>query len=377
MRGDDPQAGPASVQPAPPIDPPVEHSEGRVSARRVGVTLAQASAVVALLVALLFAWYARDVLLLAFAGVLLAVFLRRLSRWTHERVGVPTGVALAMVLLLLFGGIGVLLWLRGPAIAAEFDELRKDVPRAAQEVKERLQESEWGRRIADELPTLEEALPDAPSAMSRATGVVSRTFSAITTFVVILFLGIAFAATPRPYTAGLLALVPAHKVSRAREVLRRVEETLWWWMVGRVVSMAVVGVATGIGLWLLDVPLALTLAVSAALLTFIPNIGPLLAALPAVLLGLAQSSSTALYVVLLYAGVQAIETYVLAPVVDRKTVALPPALTVMAQLVLVMVAGIMGAAIAAPLAAVVLVLVTMLYVQDVLGRRDVAVPGSQ
>ena len=335
-----------------------------------GATLAHAGVVAALFVALLVAWYARDVLLFAFAGVLLAVFLRTLARWVHRRTRLPTSVALAAVVILILGSITLTFWLRGPAIASEFEALREDVPRAAAAVEERLQQYEWGRRVVDGLPSLEEALPNARSAVSRVTGVVSRTFGALTTFVVILFLAIAFAATPRPYVSGLLALVPPRKEARAREVLERVTDTLWWWMVGRVLSMAVIGVATGIGLWLLGIPLAFTLAVIAALLTFIPNIGPLLAALPAVLLGLAQSSRMALYVALLYLGVQAVETYVLGPVIDRRTVALPPALTVIAQLLLVMVAGILGAALAAPLAAVVVVLVGMLYVHDVLGRPE-------
>lgn len=335
-----------------------------------GVTLAHAGVVATLLVMLLAAWFARDVLLLTFAGVLLAVFLRTLAQWVHRRTRLPVGVALAAAVIVIFGGITLMFWARGPAIADEFEALRQDIPRAAATVESRLEQSEWGRRLVAEIPSMEEALPDARSAVSRATGVVSRTFGALTTFVVILFLAIAFAATPRPYVAGLLALVPPRKESRAREVLERVTDTLWWWMVGRVLSMVVIGVATGIGLWLLGIPLAFTLAVIAALLTFIPNIGPILAALPAVLLGFAQSPRTALYVALLYLGIQAVETYVLGPVVDRRTVALPPALTVIAQLLLVMVAGILGAALAAPLAAVVVVLVTMLYVHDVLGRPD-------
>ena len=325
---------------------------------------------VALVAGVVAAWFARDVLLLAFAGVLLAVFLRTLARWINARTGLPTGAALAAVVVLLLGGTTVIFWTRGPSIAAEFDALREGIPRAAAAVEARLQGSEWGRRLVAELPSLEDAMPDARSAVSRATGVVSRTFGAITTFVVILFLAIAFAATPRPYVSGLIALVPPRREARAREVLERVRDTLWWWMVGRMLSMAVIGIATGVGLWLLGIPLAFTLAFIAALLTFIPNIGPILAALPAVLLGLAQSPRTALYVVLLYAGIQAVETYVLGPVVDRRTVSLPPALTVIAQLLLVMVAGILGAALAAPMAAVGVVMVTMLYVEDTLGRRE-------
>ena len=75
----------------------------------------------------------------------------------------------------------------------------------------------------------------------------------------------------------------------------------------------------------------------------------------------------------LYAGVQVLESYVLDPIIDRKTVYLPPALTISAQLVLALFTGLLGVALATPLAAVVVVLVTMLYVQDVLGRRDIAV----
>ncbi|HYW32286.1 MAG TPA: AI-2E family transporter [Gemmatimonas sp.] len=342
----------------------------------VARTLAHSGTVVALLVAVLVSWYARDVLLLVFAGVLVGVFLRTIARWVHERTRLPTSVALAAVVVLVLGGVTLLFWTRGPSIAAEFDALREDIPRAASAIEARLQQSDWGRRLVAELPTLEEALPDARSAVGRATGVVSRTFDALTTFVVILFLAVAFAATPRPYVSGLIALVPPRKEARARAVLDRVTDTLWWWMIGRVLSMTVIGVATGIGLWLLGIPLAFTLAFIAALLTFIPNIGPLLAALPAIVLGLAQSPRTALYVALLYAGVQAVETYVLGPVIDRKTVALPPAVTVVAQLLLVMVAGILGAALAAPLAAVVVVLLEMLYVHDVLGRPERGEPAA-
>lgn len=339
--------------------------------RILDTTLSNASVVIAIVVTLLVVWFARDVLLLAFAGVLLAVCFRTVVRLLHGRLGIPQGLGLAIVVLVLVGGTVAIFWIRGPAIVREFDALRESVPRAAASVEQRLTGSEWGRRAVAELPTFEDVLPDARSVISKATGVVSRTFSAMTTFVIVLFLGIAFAATPRPYVEGILALVPAGKVPRAREILQRLEVTLWWWMAGRILSMLVVAVSTGIGLWLLGVPLSFTLAFIAGLLTFVPNIGPLLAAIPAVLLGLAQSPRMALYVVLLYVGVQAVETYVIAPVVDRKTVALPPALTVIAQLLLVTVAGIVGAALAAPLAAVIVVLITALYVQDFLGRREI------
>ena len=207
----------------------------------------------------------------------------------------------------------------------------------------------------------------------KVTGVVSRTFSALASGAIILFLGVVFAGAPDVYVRGLLALVPRRAVPRGRVVLAQLENTLWWWLIGRLVAMAFIGVVTGVGLALLGVPLAFILGLLAALLSFIPNLGPVLSALPAILLGLAQGPRTALWVALLYVGVQMVESYVLDPIIDRKTIYLPPALTILAQLVLALFAGMLGVTLATPLTAVVVVLVTMLYVQDVLGREEVEV----
>ena len=173
----------------------LEQTRTPLRIRSTGITLAHAGVVAALLVALLVIWFARDVLLLAFAGVLLAVFLRTVTRWVHERTGLLTGVALGLIVVLLVGSLGVIFWARGPAIATEFESLRADIPRAATAVKARLQETDWGRRLVAELPAAKDALPSARSAVSSATGVVSGTFGALTNFVVILFLAIAFAVT--------------------------------------------------------------------------------------------------------------------------------------------------------------------------------------
>jgi predicted PurR-regulated permease PerM len=133
--------------------------------------------------------------------------------------------------------------------------------------------------------------------------------------------------------------------------------------------MTAIGLLTGIGLALLGIPLAFVLAVIAALLTFVPNIGPVVSAVPAVLLGLIRSPGTALAVLGLYLGVQMVESYLLSPIIDRKTVYLPPAATIAAQLVMGVAAGLLGVALATPLLAVAIVLVRTLYVEDALGDR--------
>ena len=131
--------------------------------------------------------------------------------------------------------------------------------------------------------------------------------------------------------------------------------------------MIIIGVLTAVGLWLLGVPLALTLGLLAALLTFIPNIGPILAVVPAALLALLQSPTRALYVVLLYLGIQTVESYLLTPLMQKRTVSLPPALTIFAQVLMGILVGRIGLVLATPLTAALFVLVKMLYVEDILG----------
>lgn len=134
--------------------------------------------------------------------------------------------------------------------------------------------------------------------------------------------------------------------------------------------MILIGSLTTAGLWLLDVPLALTFGVLSALFTFIPNIGPPLAILPAILLALTLSPTRALYVLLLYLVIQTVESYLLTPLLQQRVVSLPPALTISAQILMAVLLGGLGLALATPLTAVSLVLVKMLYVEDVLNANS-------
>ena len=316
---------------------------------------------------LLLVWLARDVVLLGFAAVLLALLLRTPADWVSRRTGIPGGIAVGLVALAATLLIVAVFWLRGADIGAQFTELREQVPSAVERVEAWLRQYGWGRSLVDNVPEPEQLLPESSGVLSQATGVISRTFGVLSTFVIILFLGLVFAIGPRAYTENALRLLPSRRRDRGREILGQLASTLRWWLLGRLISMAFIGVLTGIGLMLLDVPLALILAIIAALLSFIPNIGPLLALAPAFLIGLAQSPGTALAVGALYLGVQVVESYILAPVIDRKTVYLPPAATVLAQLAMALAGGLLGVAVATPLLAATVVLVRTLYVEDVLG----------
>lgn len=329
--------------------------------------------VAAVVLLLLLLWTARSVLLLGFAGVLLGIALRTPAAWLAERSSISPRWALAVVVLGVIAIFGGAFWLRGPAIAREVDVLREQLPRAGQQFQQWIAQYEWGRRALEEAPDPRGLLPDVPGAVRQATGVLSRAFNAIANTVIVLFLGIVLAAQPRLYVDGLVALVPPERRTRAREIIGEVGSTLQQWLFAQLIAMTVVGVLTGLGLWALGVPLAFTLAVIAWLLVFVPFLGPLLSAVPAVLLAFLDGPQQALYVILLYLGIQTVESYLIQPIVQWKAVFIPPALIILGQLVFAILAGLWGLALAAPLVAAGIALTREIYVKDVLENRAVAV----
>src|SRR5690606_26087532 len=155
----------------------------------------------------------------------------------------------------------------------------------------------------------------------------------------ILFVGLYVAFEPGTYRRGILRLVPPARQAAAVDLLDSIIDKMSWWLLGRIVSMAVMGIFVGGGLWLLGMPMALSLGLLAALLEFIPNFGPLLAAVPALLVAYAQDQQTLYQVTILYVVVQTLESYLITPLVQRQAIEMPPALLIVAQVGLGLHAG--------------------------------------
>jgi predicted PurR-regulated permease PerM len=189
----------------------------------------------------------------------------------------------------------------------------------------------------------------------------------LTSGLVVIIIGLYAAATPTVYINGIVRLLPPSRRQRGRAVLRALGQALRWWLVGRIASMAVVGVLTAIGLWVAGVPLAFVLGLIAALLSFVPYIGPLAAVIPAALVALAEDPTKVIYVFALYGAVQLLESYLITPLIQERAVSIPPAVLIAAQVIMGVLAGAAGVLMATPLAVVLIVLVQMLYLEDVLG----------
>lgn len=308
-------------------------------------------------------------LVLIFAGLLLSVFFRALADPIRRRAGISSVAAVLVVVGLLALLVTIFAWLAGPALAEQVDELQRSLPRALEQVRERLAGYGWGRRMLGQADP--EQLAGDGQLLQEATGFASRTLGAVIGAIggifIVIFLGIFVAAEPGYYRRGLLRLFPVQRREAVGDVLDRVDRILRWWLIGRAMSMTAVGLLVWLGLTVLGVPLALVFGLLAGILDFIPYFGPILAAVPALLLALLEGPTQVLYVAALYVVVQSIENWVVAPLVERNIVRLPPALTLGAQVVLGVIAGIVGAAFASPLVAACIAVVNATWVERING----------
>ncbi len=338
------------------------------------VLITAAVAIFALLLLLLL-YYTFDIVLLLFAAVLLAIFLRGLADLAGRYIKIGEGWLVLIVSVLLLGILAGSIALLAPSVAEQVRHLRQEVPVSIGKVGDFLSQYGWGRTIIEQLPSTAEATEMITDSgfLSSLGGFFSSTLGAIGNFFVVILLAIYLATEPKFYANGFVKMFPLDRRQRASEVLVGIGETLRWWLIGKVGSMIFIGILTWIGLSIIGVPLALTLGLIAGLLSFIPNFGPILSAVPAILLAFIDSPITAVYVLALYIGVQLIESNVVTPIIERETVELPPALTIIFQLALSVMIGGLGLVLATPLLAVLMVLVQMVYIQDILGDRNTGV----
>ena len=322
--------------------------------------------VLATLVLLGLAIYLFDVLLLFFAAALLAVVFRAPSEWLSRHTRLDVRVSLAIVLALIAGGFALSAWLVGNTIAEQTEGVWKRLPQAIDELRGRASE------IAVVGPAVESASTANTSTQMVSSGLktITAAFGAVANFALVLFVAVLLAAQPDVYERGFLHLVPKRHRARAAEVIAELGHMLRRWTLGQLCLMTLVGTLTYIGFLAIGLEFAGALALLAGALTFIPFIGSLAAGVVAVLVSLAQGVDIALLTAAVYTGVQIIEN-VSEPFIQQRAVYLAPALLLFAQAVMGALAGAVGIVLAAPLAAVTIVIVKMLYVEDALGDHQV------
>jgi predicted PurR-regulated permease PerM len=353
--------------------------------------LRTAAAVVGLAVALLLLWHTRTLVLTVFLGVLFALAVSagvdRLQRWR-----VPRGVAAPLIVLAFVGllaGFGT--WI-GPTVREQTIELRTKLPEALGKL-ELWVRSRGGGIIATITGLSEDSLATgappnvAPTALDSVVAgvpapapppevgpslrdrllaqlggvgryflpVISSTLAVVAGIVLVLFLAIYLAIDPSIYRRGLLYLVPRQRRARADKILGAIAGTLRKWLVTQLIAMVVIGVVTTSVLLALKVRAAVPLGILAGLLEFVPTLGPILSALPAIAMGFVDSPEKALFVTIAYVGIQFLENHLLIPILMKEGIDLPPALTIVMQALMAIVFGILGLLVAVPLLATVMI----------------------
>ena len=327
-------------------------------------------AVIVIGIALLL-WNLRNLFMLVFGAVLVSVILNIVAKPIRERLKAPDWLALLGAVLIVVGVIVAAFWTFGAQVTRQAHALREMIPAAWSALEARL--DVWG---------LGDALRDWTATLGGGGGVVSNlgniaviVGNGIADTLLVIVGGIYLAAQPELYRVGALKLVPERGRALAAQALAASGRALHLWLVGRMVSMSVVGFLTWLGLTAIGVPSALALGLLAALLEFVPFLGPILSAVPALLLAFAESPQQAVWTLLLFLAIQQFEGNVLEPLVQQRAVDLPPALLLFALVAGGLVFGVVGVILAAPFTVVVYVMVKRLYVQEAL-NTPTPLPGQ-
>jgi predicted PurR-regulated permease PerM len=348
-------------------------------------------------------WFASQLVLTTFLGVLFGLAVSSgVDRLTRFRI--PRGAGAAIVVIAFIGAlVGFGAWV-APTIRSQSVELRQRLPESidrlqnwmdqhnrgligtiltpAKSVARRDSSAATGKPATTDT-TRATAPPDTTKTFSlrerigqQLSGVtryffpfLSSTLAALAGVLIIIFLSIYIGAEPELYHDGIMHLFPRRARDRAGEVLSAMANVLRRWLVTQLIAMVVIGGVTTIVLFALRVKAPFVLGILAGLLEFIPTVGPILSAVPAVAMGFLDSPQKALYVAIAFWGIQFAENHLLIPLLMKGGVDIPPALTILGQALMAMLFGFLGLMCAVPLLAATMVAVKMLYVEGVVGEN--------
>ncbi len=322
---------------------------------RVAIVVAIGAAVAA-------AWLLRDAELLLFGAVLFAILFdaaARLAAWLRP---MPRGWALALAVSLVAIVLVGLLAFFGVGLEIEAADLVRRLPAAWLQFQHTLSSLPGGkvlRRLLAELngaPTMQWLGQLRAYAQSAVMGAGD--------LVLMLAGGVYLAAQPRLYVEGLLRLLPEPGRELWRRALGECAALLARWFFAQLASMASVGILFGVGLWALGVPAAGALGVFAGLAEFIPLLGPIVAAIPALIIAAASGPYAMLGALGVYVGVHLIESNLLQPLLQRGMTAVPPVFILFALVVFWKFFGLLGVIFAAPLAIVCIVMVRSFWLHE-------------
>ena len=308
--------------------------------------------VLALFLIFLTVVYAANTLLLIFAAGLGALFLIRTSRFIHSHTPLSRKASLSLLILVILAALVLFGLSIGPNLAEQISQLSDEWPAFIDQVHDRVQDYPYLQKAWKSL-TDSTSGSNASQYMGRMKGFFSGLLGALSGAVLFLISALYMAFEPRPYRRGFKrTLTKMFGSAKGNRLAKDISDHLWGFLKGQLQTMTLLTVLTTVGLWLIGIPLFLALGVIAGLFAFVPVVGPIASVVPALVIALAESGTKALYVVILYGGIQLLESNLITPLIQKRNSELPPVLTLSVQGILGTLCGTLGLLVAAPLATV-------------------------
>jgi len=307
--------------------------------------------IILILLGLLFLYLIRDILIMVFVAVIIAAAINGPVSWLQKNK-VPRILGVIFVFLVIFLLLAVIISLVFPPLASQIKQLAIHFPGFLEKIGLSVQEW-WGRyRIEGNLQTLLDRFSEKlTQATSSVLATIISIFGGLFSAVIVLVISFYLAVQEKGVKKFLVSLAPKEHQGYLSDLIERIQTKIGGWLRGQLLLMLIVGLLTYLGLSILGVKYALTLALVAGILEIVPYIGPILAAIPAVILVFFQSPLLALWVILLYIAIQQLENYLIVPQVMKKTVGLNPIFIIIVMLIGAKLAGILGVILSVPVAA--------------------------
>lgn len=334
-----------------------------------------------IILAILFVGQVITVLLLLFAGILFGVLLRVLRDLMSRLTGLNNGFSLTAVITLFCLVVAGSVVFLGPKVYKQAHNFYQEIPQKWDEIRSEIAVYRWGQELSNENPNFRDIFEDESNNVGEdhdmtqfVVGLISNIAALLAAILLVLVTGIYIASSPVMYSNGLLHLIPRQWRKEAVDIMNEISLSIQWWMVGQICAMLFIGTLTTFGLWLIGMPYPLLFGIFAALTNFIPNLGPVIAAVPTFLIALTESTELAIYVIIFFTIVQCIEGYLITPLIHQRTTEIPPLLIIATQFILFYLVGFLGVLLAVPIVVVTMVILKRVYVEDILNDTLIETP---
>ncbi|HTV30431.1 MAG TPA: AI-2E family transporter [Xanthobacteraceae bacterium] len=319
--------------------------------------------VAAVVVTLFLIWYLSSVVLIVFGAIILAMLLRLGAHPLTQGLALPEPIALIVSGLLILFAIAGTGYVFGSHLASEFQDVVRRTVSASNSIEARLQTSSFGQFLLNHFFGGNLALSDVLPSLLK----VSANFLEA---VVIAIISAAYlAAQPRLYRNGVIWLFPPDKHARAAEIFDGIAEALRLWLLGQLLEMILIGALSTFAVWMIGIPSPLALGLIASIGEFVPYLGPIIAAIPALLVAITKSPDAVLWIALAYFLIHQLESQIVAPLIQRHMVSIPPAVTLLGIVAVTSLFGGVAIIFAAPITVVIFAAVNLLYVRETLGEK--------